>query len=70
MKKHELTNEELAETEARKEKAKVEYMKKHKDGPVPITNIDVAKILGMPDEMIKELFGKKRQEDDDQTVKD
>ena len=70
MKKPKLTKKELAAIEARKEKAKAEFMTKHKDGPGPITNIDVAKLLGMPEEMIEELFGKEGSAEDDETLKD
>lgn len=70
MKKPKLTRKELADIEVRKEKAKAEYMAKHKDGPGPVTSIDVAKLLGMPDEMIEELFGKEEPEGDDATNKD
>lgn len=58
MKKIRLTKKELAETEARQEKAKAEFIKKHKGNPGPVTNFDVARILGMPEDMIEELFGK------------
>ena len=70
MNKKELTKEELAEIEARSMKARSEFVAKHKENPQPITNQDVARILGMDEEMIADLFGEEGKETYDGNIED
>ena len=65
MKKMELTAEEFAAIEARSMKARSEFVSRHKENPGPITNRDVARILGMDEKMIDDLFGEEGNESDD-----
>lgn len=65
MNKKELTAEELAAIEARSMKARSEFVARHKENPGPITNHDVARIFGMDEEMIDDLFGEEGNESGD-----
>ncbi len=62
MKKKELTAEELAAIEARSMKARSEFVARQQENPGPITNRDVAMILGMDEETIDDLFGEEGNE--------
>ena len=57
MKKIEFTKEEIAAIEARSARAKAEFSARQKSNPQPITSQDVARIMGMDEDMISELFG-------------
>ena len=65
MKKKELTAEELAAIEARSMKARSEIVARQQKNQGPITNRDVARILGMDEEMIDDLFGEEGNVSDD-----
>ena len=65
MKKMELTAEEFAAIEARSMKARSEIVARQQKNQGPITNRDVARILGMDEEMIDDLFGEEGNESDD-----
>ena len=57
MLKKEFTKEELAEIEARSKKAMADFAARQKENPQLITNQDVARIMGMDEDMIEDLFG-------------
>ena len=47
----------MDKTESNSEKALKNLRKNRGSVPGPITNVDVARLLGMPEDMINELFG-------------
>ena len=47
----------MDKTESNSEKALKNLRKNQGSVPGPITNVDVARLLGMPEDMINELFG-------------
>lgn len=65
MKKPKLTKKELADIEAKKKKAADIYRENQKREPGPITAVDVARVLGMPEEMIEDLFGEEKRNSED-----
>ncbi len=60
MQKKEFTKEELAAIEARSKKAMADFAARQKENPQLITNKDVARIMGMDEDMIEDLFGEER----------
>ena len=61
MQKKEFTKEELAEIEARSKKAMADFAARQKENPQLITSKDVARIMGMDEDMIEDLFGKENE---------
>ncbi len=57
MQKKEFTKEELAEIESRSKKAMADFAARQKENPQLITSKDVARIMGMDEDMIEDLFG-------------
>jgi len=50
--------EEPSVIEARKEKAAETYKENQKQkGPGPVTSVDVARLMEMPEDMVRKLFG-------------